>query len=63
MNVIFFVPKKKGIDRLEDQTRGICVQSGSVKVVLWIFYYFDGDRIEECWKERQGVEESPHLGI
>ena len=58
-NVIVLVPKKKVIERLECQTRGICVQIVLTKWYCGCLYYFDGDGDEECWKERHGVAESP----
>ena len=50
------------IDSLEHQTKEHLCTERFGKIVMWMFYYFDGNGNEDCWKERQGVEKSHTFG-
>ena len=59
-DIIALILQKDVIERVEDQTRGICVQSDLAKWYC-VSHRSDGDRDEKYRKEKQGVGKCPHF--
>ena len=62
-NIIVLFPKKKIINKLEEQTRENLRSECLGQVVLWMFHHLVGDGVETSWKEEKELEQTHTFGF